>query len=186
MEERKEKGASGVWWAGFHFLRVWRCVALVTAEDRLWCISRRDRVPSLGMTGRIRASTGSSDLVPSSLGLRWASFDLEARILFPYGVYKEEGEGAHRLVVSMNLSSSWSSEPSLRTPRRGCDTITFLYVLQALIWSDVVVSLSEGFLRVHLILLANARRMVASVRPPWSCGERNRRRCSRSKGYDFQ
>jgi len=42
------------------------------------------------VTGRIRASFGSGDLIPSALGLGNASFDLEAQSLFPYGVYEEE------------------------------------------------------------------------------------------------
>ena len=51
-------------------------------------ISRRNRVSSSRMTGRIIDSTGSGDLVPGLLDLRRASFDLEVN-LFPDGVYNE-------------------------------------------------------------------------------------------------
>ena len=82
-----------------------------------------------GGTGRIFASTGSDDLVPSRLGLGQARFKIEAPSLFPYDVHKEEG-GAHRLDAPINHSSFESSEPSLRTARKGYDTIIFLHVLQ--------------------------------------------------------
>ena len=44
-----------------------------------------------------------------------------------------------------------------------------MYVLHASVRSNDVASLSESFLGVHLILLADARRMVASV---WLCWSR--------------
>ena len=43
-----------------------------------------------GVTGRIIASTGSSDLVPNALGFGRASFNLEAQCLFPDGVFEGE------------------------------------------------------------------------------------------------
>ena len=91
-------------------------------------------------------------MVSGSLGLGQASFDLEAWSLFPDGVYEKEGEGAHWLGVLMKHSFSRSSELSLRTLSRRCDTITFLYSLQVSVWSEAS-SVSEGLLGVHLILL---------------------------------
>jgi len=76
----------------------------------------------------------------SLLNLGQASFDVEVRCLFLYGVYKEEGEGAHQLDAPIHHSSSWSSDLSLRTPQRRCDTITFLHSLQASVWSHVTAS----------------------------------------------
>ena len=94
-------------------------------------ISHRDRVPPSRMIGRILSSIGSGDLVSGLLALVRASFDLEVVNLFPNGVYEVEGKGAHRLGAPVNFFSPWSSELFLRTPRRGCDTITFLCILQA-------------------------------------------------------
>ena len=85
----------------------------------------------MGLTTRIFASNESGNSIPNALGLRRASFYLEAESFFPYGVYEEEGIGALRLDVLMNLTSSQSLEPSLRTPQKGFDSITFWRVLQA-------------------------------------------------------
>jgi len=109
-----------------------------------------------GVTCKILSSTWSGNLISNSLNLRQASFNVEARSLFPYSVYEKEGE-AHRLDAQMSHSSSWGSNLSLRTPRRRCDTITFLRFMQASFCSDVAASFSEG---IHLILLANARKMA--------------------------
>jgi len=78
---------------------------------------------------RILASTGSANLVlVHSVSGEHAS-TLRLQSLFPDGVYKEGEEGAHRLGAVVNQPSSQSSDPSLRTSQRECDTITFLRVL---------------------------------------------------------
>ena len=140
------------------------CVTLVPVNDMLQHLSYCDKVLLLRVISRILASIWSGDLVFSSLDLRQASFDLEAWSLFPDVVYGEEGEEAHRLGVPMRHSSSRSLELSLRR----YDTIAFLHSFLALVWSEVIASLSEGFLSVHLILLANVRRLVEPVLLPYS------------------
>ena len=55
-----------------------RCVALVAVKDLLRGNRNRDMMSQSRVTGKILASTWSSDLVFGSLGLGQASFDLEA------------------------------------------------------------------------------------------------------------
>ena len=54
--------------------------------------------------------------------------------LFPYRVYEEGGEEAHRLGMLVSGISQWGSDLSLRTLWTGCDGITFLCVLEVLFW----------------------------------------------------
>ena len=125
-------------------------VTLVAVKDLSRCISCRDKVPLSRVTGRILSSTWSGALIFDSLGLGQESFALPWS-LFSYSVHEEEGEGAHRRNALGNQSSGVWSSP--RTPQKGCDTISFLWVLWASIWLDNAASLSKGFLRVHLFFL---------------------------------
>jgi len=54
-------------------------------------IRRRDKIPSPGGAGGTLASTGSGDLASSSRVPARATFDLEAWVLFSYGVHEEGG-----------------------------------------------------------------------------------------------
>ena len=104
------------------------------------------------MIGRILTSTLSGDLVFSSLGLGQASFDLRVKTSFLMactGKEKELIDWVRRLI-----SSSRSSELSLKTPQKRSDTITYLHFLQASVWSDAAALFSESFLIVHPFLLA--------------------------------
>ena len=83
-------------------------------EGLLRGISCRDRVSPSGVTCKILSSTWSGNLISNSLNLRQASFNVEARSLFPYSVYEKEGE-AHRLDAQMSHSSSWGSNLSQNT-----------------------------------------------------------------------
>jgi len=85
-----------------------RCVALVALKlkDLLRRINCCDRVPLSRVTVGFLLQLDQGDLVFSPLNLGQVSFNVEARSLFPYSVYEEEGEGAHRLDVPMNHSSS--------------------------------------------------------------------------------
>ena len=146
------------------------CVALVTVKGLLWRISHRDRVSSPEGIGRILASTGLSDLVSRLLNFGRASFTFEAVSIFPNGLYGEEGEGAHRLDAWMNHSSSWSPKLSRRTPRRGCDTITFLHVLPESVWCRGRCRASWGLLeRPHFATLVGyeGRGIALLIQESW-------------------
>ena len=96
----------------------------------LWC--HHDRKPPSRMLVRVLATTGSGNLIFGLPDFERTNFDLEAVRLFPDGVYEGGGKGAYRLGASVDYFSLWSPKLFLRTLRRGCDIIAFLYVLHAL------------------------------------------------------
>ena len=104
----------------------------------LQCISRRDRVLPSRMTGMIFASTRSGDLVSGLPNLGRASSDLEAVSLFPGGVYEGGEEGAHQLGAPVNYFSPGGPELFFRAPRRECNIITFLFVLQTSVCGELL------------------------------------------------
>ena len=157
-QEENDGNALILWESG-------QCVTLVAVKDLLQRINWCDRVPPSRVIGRTFTSTQSGDLVSNSLNLvgKFEPWGLE-----PFFLWRAWGRRRRSLVECANESLLFLEfELYRKTPWRECDIIIFLRVLQGSVWSDTTALLLEGFMKVRLILLANARRMVVSVWLPW-------------------
>jgi len=131
------------------------------------------------VTGRILASTWSNDLVSNLLDLGGQALIMRLETSFLMACTWKRRRNSS--VCCVDESLLFSEFRALLQNTSEMWYHHFLCCLQGSVWLDAAASFSEGFLRVHLILLANARKTVASVWLSWRHGERKGEGVSRLK-----